>query len=155
MVLLYANSINPSTTIKIESLLLSFLGSPKTKSIDMSTHDSFGIGKGVYNSYGKSLNVAFLHVMQLPQMRLTSLFILDQHKRLCKMSKVFMTPEWLLQLYANSMKGKWLSHKCSCNTLKVFLTTKLPNETPCLSHKQLTHKTSRHTKSIHSKQVPI
>ena len=72
--------LNLSTTTKIESLPLFVLGSPKIKSIDMSTHGSLGTGKGVYNPCGKTLDLAFLHVIHLPQMRFTSFFILGQKK---------------------------------------------------------------------------
>ena len=39
---------NLCTTIKIESLLLFYIGKPKTKSIDTLTKGSWGTSKGVY-----------------------------------------------------------------------------------------------------------
>jgi len=43
---------NLSTTTKMESLPHFDLGKPKTKSIEMSTHGSFGTGEGVYEPCG-------------------------------------------------------------------------------------------------------
>jgi len=59
---------NLSTTTKMESLPCFDLGKPKTKSIKMSTHGSFGIGKEVYKPCGWVLDFAFLQVMHLSHM---------------------------------------------------------------------------------------
>jgi hypothetical protein len=85
--------LNLSITTKIESLPFFVLGSPKTKSIDMSTHCSLGTGKGVYNPCGKTLDLACLHVMHLLHIQVTSLLILGQKKCSCKIFKVFLTPK--------------------------------------------------------------
>jgi len=65
---------NLSTTTKMESLPRFDLGKPKTKSIKMSTHGSFGTGKGVYKPCGWVLDFAFLQVMHLSHMCYTSFF---------------------------------------------------------------------------------
>ena len=40
---------NLSTTTNIESLFVLVRGNPNTKSIDISDHGAYGVGKGVYN----------------------------------------------------------------------------------------------------------
>jgi hypothetical protein len=49
----------------IESLPFVNLGKPKKKSIEISTKGSLGIGKRVYKSYDKTLDLTFLHEMHL------------------------------------------------------------------------------------------
>jgi hypothetical protein len=63
--------LNLSTITKIESLPFLALGSPKTKSMDISTHGSLGSGKGVYNPCGKTLDLALRHVIHLPHIRVS------------------------------------------------------------------------------------
>ena len=48
-----------------ESLPFFYLGKPNTKSIDMSTHGSLGIGRGVHKPWGKTLDLACLHARQV------------------------------------------------------------------------------------------
>ena len=64
-----------STTTKTESLPFLNLGKPKTKSVEISTQDALGTSKGVYNSCGKILDLAWLQVMHLAQTLSTSRFI--------------------------------------------------------------------------------
>jgi len=43
------------------------LSRPKMKSIEISTQGSLRTGKGVYNPWGITLDLAYLHVMHLEQ----------------------------------------------------------------------------------------
>jgi len=61
--------------------------------MDMSTHGSLGTSKGIYNPCGKTLDLAFLHIMHLPHIRVTSLLFVGQKKCSCKISNVFLTPK--------------------------------------------------------------
>jgi hypothetical protein len=56
---------NLSTITNIKYLLFLDLGSPKTKSLDISTQGSLDTSKGVYKPRGMSLNLACLHAMLL------------------------------------------------------------------------------------------
>jgi hypothetical protein len=67
---------NLSTTTKIESLPLFDLGKPKNKSIEIFTQGFLGRGKGIYKSCGKTLDLAFLHVMHPSHTFCTSGFVL-------------------------------------------------------------------------------
>jgi hypothetical protein len=64
--------------IKIRSLPLFDLRKPKTKSMKISTRDVLGTSKVVYKPCGKTLDLAFLHVMHLSHTPCTSQFILGQ-----------------------------------------------------------------------------
>ena len=74
----YAIFENLSTTTKIESLPFLDLGKHKIKSIEILTQGALGTGKGVHNSCGKTLDLAYLQVMQ--RSVLLSLFIFGQKK---------------------------------------------------------------------------
>jgi len=50
---------NPSTTINKEFLPFFDLGNPKTKSMEISIQGLVGIGNGVYNPYGCTLDFVF------------------------------------------------------------------------------------------------
>jgi len=47
-----ASLVKGSTTTKIESIPLDFLGCPRMKSIEMSTKGMLGMGRGVYKPWG-------------------------------------------------------------------------------------------------------
>ena len=53
-----ANFENLSTTTKTESFPLFELGKLKIKSIEISTQGSLGMGRGLYNPWGKTLDLA-------------------------------------------------------------------------------------------------
>jgi hypothetical protein len=108
--------LNLSTITKIESLPFFVLGSPKTKSIDMSTHGPLGMGKGVYNPCGKTLDLALRHVMHLPHIRVMSLLILGQKKCLCKISKVFLTPKCPI----NPPPWNSIPNSCKCLGASIY-----------------------------------
>ena len=69
----YANLLNLYTTLEMLSLPFLVLGNPNTKSIEISIQGWVGTGKGVYNPYGKDLDLAYLHAIHLEQILSTSL----------------------------------------------------------------------------------
>ena len=73
---------NLSTTTKIKSLPFLDLGKPKTKSIEISTQGALGIGRGVYNPCGKTLDLTYLQVTNLAQTLSTARFIFGPKKML-------------------------------------------------------------------------
>ena len=66
--------LNLSTITRMESLSFWVLGSPKIKSIEIFTQGSLGTSKGVHKPFGKTLDLAFLHVVHLLHMWMTSFF---------------------------------------------------------------------------------
>jgi hypothetical protein len=69
---------NPSTTINKEFLPFFDLGNPKTKSMEISIQGLVGIGNGVYNPYGCTLDFVFILAMHYSHIRCTSLLIFGQ-----------------------------------------------------------------------------
>ena len=66
---------NLSTTTKTKSFPLFDVGKPKTKFIEISTQGSLGMDKGLYNPWGKTLDLACLEVIHFSHILSTSRFI--------------------------------------------------------------------------------
>jgi hypothetical protein len=71
---------NVSTTTKTLSLSFFVLGSPKTKSIEISSQGTPGIGKGMYKPWGLRHDFAFQTVVQRATNLSMSLLILSKNK---------------------------------------------------------------------------
>jgi hypothetical protein len=69
---------NLPTTTKIECLPFFNLDKPKTKSTEIFAQGIVGIGNGVYNLCGYTLDFSFLHAMYCSHIRCTPLFIFGQ-----------------------------------------------------------------------------
>ena len=78
---------NLLTTTKTESFSHFDLGKPKTNSIEISTQGSLGMGKGLYNSWGKTLHLACLQVIPFSHILSTSHFRCGKKKCSFKTSK--------------------------------------------------------------------
>jgi hypothetical protein len=71
---------NLSMTINILSRPFLVLGNPNTKSIDISSQEASGTGRGKYKPCEFSRDFAFSHVVQRATNLSTSLFIFGQKK---------------------------------------------------------------------------
>jgi len=59
----------------MESVSFLDLGKPKIKPIEISTQGSLGTSKGLYNTWGFTIDLACLQVMHLSQILCISLFM--------------------------------------------------------------------------------
>ena len=89
-----------STTTKIESLPLLVRGNPRTKSIEMSSQETLGMGKGVYKPWGFKRYLALWHVTQRRTYLSTSRRIFGQKKWSASTCSVFLAPKWPISLPA-------------------------------------------------------